>query len=131
MEPTIPAIGIDRRDEIEDTVVEQVVDLVEAPVLVAQVPSRISDSSAALHFVAVSISIDVHPRLAFGIAGGAGDFQTPKVAALDRFPHGIKFGQLGESGVNSSQDRSESGGVIKAVPFHVDFSLRRAAQRRK
>ena len=82
VEPTIAAIGIDGGDQVEHAAVEQLGHLVEAAVLMTEIPRGVGDGFAALDFIAMNVAIDVHARLPLGVALFAGDFEAPHVAAF-------------------------------------------------
>ena len=91
VEPSVASIRIDGWDEIEDDAVQEFGDFREASVLMAEVPGGVGGDFAALDFVAVDVSVDIHARFTSGVADIAGrEFEAPEVASLDGAADGIE-----------------------------------------
>ncbi len=105
-EPVGPAVGVDRRDDVERLLIQELGDLLDPPVVLGQVPDQIEASLGRLDLVAVDVAIDVHGRLGPVAARlGVVDRHAPHVPPLDALAQAGQAEQVGMGGDQLFQGR--------------------------
>ena len=96
VEEVVAAVGVHRGDDVEDALVHHARDLLDAPVVLHEVPDGVERHLRALDLVAVDVGLDGHGGLVHLLPRpGVVDGHDPHVPASEALPHGLEGEEVG------------------------------------
>ena len=121
----LPPVGVDRGDDVEDALVDEAGDVVDAAVILHEVPDGVKADLAALDLVAVDVGLDVHAGLTrFGPRRRVVDRHEHEVAAVVALADRLELEEFGEGVPEALHVGVELVGVVPAVEIELDLEGR-------